>query len=333
MGYVYLFWGGETITWERSITFKSDISADFFGTSTANIGDINKDSFEDIAISATIWTSGHDTAKVYVYYGGDPMDSTADTILVSNKAGDDFGIIIKNAGDLNKDGTIDFCISTFESTYIYLSGTNIQLTLPDYTIDTMGDINGDGIDDIISGSTNKINIYYGGQDFDTNPDHIIDDSLRYSTSNICLCGDLNKDGFEEIMSLAPNYPDPDNSQGKAYVYSYKKITEIKKDKKNIPKNFLLNQNYPNPFNPSTTISYNLPRISSVELRIYDILGHEVKSFLISSQSAGIQNIIWDCTNRNNEQVSSGVYLYHFKAISIEGKNEVFEKSGKLIMVK
>ena len=80
-----------------------------------------------------------------------------------------------------------------------------------------------------------------------------------------------------------------------------------------PKEYGLLGNYPNPFNPTTKISYNLPRMSDVELKIYDILGHEVKSFFISSQSAGTQNIVWNGTNNYNEQVSSGIYIYRFKA--------------------
>ncbi len=51
------------------------------------------------------------------------------------------------------------------------------------------------------------------------------------------------------------------------------------------KGFELLGNYPNPFNPSTTIGYSLPFQSSIELVIYDIMGREVKSFNISSQSA------------------------------------------------
>ena len=60
-------------------------------------------------------------------------------------------------------------------------------------------------------------------------------------------------------------------------------------------------------------------MSDVELKIYDILGHEVKSFFIPSQSAGTQNIVWNGTNNYNEQVSSGIYIYRFKAVSREGK--------------
>ena len=102
---------------------------------------------------------------------------------------------------------------------------------------------------------------------------------------------------------------------------------------NEPEAYELLGNYPNPFNPTTTISYTLSRTSEVELEIYDILGNKIKSFIISSQSAGRQGIIWNGTNSNNEQVASGIYLYHFKVVSLEGKNETFEKTAKLLLIK
>ena len=102
---------------------------------------------------------------------------------------------------------------------------------------------------------------------------------------------------------------------------------------NLPDEYILNGNYPNPFNPATKISYNLPRTSSVEIEIFDILGKKVKSFTFFSQSAGKQGVIWNGTNSNNQQVASGIYLYHFKAVSLEGKKEVFEKTAKLLLLK
>ncbi len=102
---------------------------------------------------------------------------------------------------------------------------------------------------------------------------------------------------------------------------------------NTPKEYSLLGNYPNPFNPTTNIVYNLPRSSLVEITIYNILGNKVRSFNIPSQSAGIQQLTWDGKDLNSNHVSSGTYLYHFKAKSLEGESEVFEKSGKLLILK
>ncbi len=99
-----------------------------------------------------------------------------------------------------------------------------------------------------------------------------------------------------------------------------------------PGEYSLLGNYPNPFNPTTTVSYTLPFQSAVELVIYDIMGREVKSFNISSQSAGYQNIFWDGTNRNGSSVSSGIYLYRISIKSLEN-GKTFVKTAKLIMLK
>ncbi len=101
----------------------------------------------------------------------------------------------------------------------------------------------------------------------------------------------------------------------------------------LPKEYALLGNYPNPFNPSITIKYALPFNSKVELSIYDMNGKEVRKFVINTQSKGYGNVVWDGTNNNGVQVSSGVYIYKFKAISLEGNGKVFEKSAKLMMLK
>ncbi len=101
---------------------------------------------------------------------------------------------------------------------------------------------------------------------------------------------------------------------------------------NHPENFELYQNYPNPFNPSTTISYALPRPSSVEVSVYDIQGRQIKSYSFSSQSAGYQKVVWDGTNTLGNHVSSGIYIYRVKAASLVGGKK-FEHSSKMVLMK
>jgi hypothetical protein len=80
-----------------------------------------------------------------------------------------------------------------------------------------------------------------------------------------------------------------------------------------PIDFNLSQNYPNPFNPSTTISYQLPRSGKVELKIYNMLGQEVRKLVDENQAAGQYTVQWDGRNYNGKPVASGVYLYRLKA--------------------
>ena len=104
------------------------------------------------------------------------------------------------------------------------------------------------------------------------------------------------------------------------------------EKTDIPLEYSLQQNYPNPFNPSTTIKYTLPKESNVQLAIYDITGSEVKTLVAGNQPVGYMEVIWDGKNNNGSQVSSGIYIFHLKALSLED-GKVFEKSSKLVLLK
>ena len=81
----------------------------------------------------------------------------------------------------------------------------------------------------------------------------------------------------------------------------------------IPLEYSLSQNYPNPFNPVTQIRYTLPQLTNVTLKIYDILGREIKTLVNSEQPAGAYRLEWSGTNNFGTHVSSGVYIYRIVA--------------------
>ena len=72
----------------------------------------------------------------------------------------------------------------------------------------------------------------------------------------------------------------------------------------LPETFALMQNYPNPFNPVSTISYELPVASHVELEVYDIVGRHVMTLVNEQKQAGTYSVTF-----NASVLSSGVYLY------------------------
>jgi len=91
------------------------------------------------------------------------------------------------------------------------------------------------------------------------------------------------------------------------------ITVINGHQDVIPDKYSLSQNYPNPFNPSTTISYQLPKSGEVELKIYNMLGQEVRKLVDENQVAGQYTVQWDGRDYSSRTAASGVYLYRLKA--------------------
>ena len=81
----------------------------------------------------------------------------------------------------------------------------------------------------------------------------------------------------------------------------------------LPDKFALHQNYPNPFNPITTLLYDLPENSFVNVTIYDMLGRGIRTLVNTTQDAGFKSVIWNATNDFGKPVSAGVYLYQIQA--------------------
>ncbi|SVE29219.1 uncharacterized protein METZ01_LOCUS482073, partial [marine metagenome] len=77
--------------------------------------------------------------------------------------------------------------------------------------------------------------------------------------------------------------------------------------------YTLHSPYPNPFNPVTTLRYDLPEQTHVNITIYDMLGREVKTLVNQTQDAGYRSVIWDATNDYGKPVSAGIYLYQIQA--------------------
>jgi hypothetical protein len=103
-------------------------------------------------------------------------------------------------------------------------------------------------------------------------------------------------------------------------------------KDDLPKSYSLLQNYPNPFNPSTTIKYALPKTSNVELKIYNILGKEIKTLVSGEIPEGYQQAVWDGKDNYGENAPSGIYIYTLTATSLNDSKK-FEQSSKMIMLK
>jgi beta-glucosidase len=113
----------------------------------------------------------------------------------------------------------------------------------------------------------------------------------------------------------------DENYDPLYPYKYR-ISAVNENRPVPLARFYLNQNYPNPFNSSTTISYTIRQPGRVVLRIYDLLGGEVKTLVQQNQLPGSYSISF-----NAGEISSGVYFYRLQV------NNQFTETKKMIVLR
>ncbi len=102
--------------------------------------------------------------------------------------------------------------------------------------------------------------------------------------------------------------------------------EIQYETPNMPLNYMLSQNYPNPFNPATVIKFSIPKNEFVTIKVYDIIGREIKTLFSGNTNPGMYHINWDGSDNSGIQVSSGTYIYRMTAGEyIESRKMIYLK--------
>jgi len=124
--------------------------------------------------------------------------------------------------------------------------------------------------------------------------------------------------FETGDTMRVSYPTPITNDD-YFLFTAEPTTAIRDNV--LVHSYRLSQNYPNPFNPVTTISYQLPEVSKVELTIYNILGQKVRTLVNKKQAAGSYSLQF-----NASDLASGLYVYRIKAGS-------FVSCKKMLLIK
>jgi hypothetical protein len=94
----------------------------------------------------------------------------------------------------------------------------------------------------------------------------------------------------------------------AYEGSLPVITSVEEIPGEVPAEYGLSQNYPNPFNPATTIEFSVPEAGFVSLRIYDLLGKEMKTLVNDERAPGSYRVTFEASD-----LPSGTYFYTLRA--------------------
>ena len=168
--------------------------------------------------------------------------------------------------DANKTITVNFAINTYTTTAS--AGANGTIT-----------------------PSGSVSVNYGA-----NQTFTITPSTNYKVDSVIV------DGVK--VDSSTSYTFRNVTTGHTIYVSFKLTTSVKELNVAIPTEYFLFQNYPNPFNPSTIIRYDLPKEGMVSIKIYDMLGIEVKTLVNEYKSAGIYNIEFNASN-----LTSGIYFY------------------------
>ncbi|MDP7043903.1 MAG: integrin alpha [Candidatus Thalassarchaeaceae archaeon] len=243
IGAVEIFWGSSMgLSPVADFVMTGSAGGDRFGSSIANAGDVNGDGCEDLLVGSTgaVDNLGYATGKASIYFGGNHSHASADWTVEGENSGDKFGGTVSSAGDIDNDGFDDVLVAATGFTqsggegkvYLYLGSSSGPSTSSSWTtrgywqnviqgwsLAGIGDINGDGCDDIAIGAAGsfseltgngRVEVYVGsGMGWMT-----IDNYWTTSTTNTLLgysvagIGDVNGDGYDDFAFSEPLY---DNS--------------------------------------------------------------------------------------------------------------------------
>jgi len=242
-GRAYIFYGGPGMDAQADVVLPGFAAGDLFGRAVAGVGDVNLDGYDDFVVGApNNDTDGRDAGRAYLYFGGATVDASPDIILASGANFGTFGWCADGAGDVNGDGKPDFVIGSdgAHRAYVYLGGSGLDGTAEvvlssgagDYfgkSVSGAGDMNGDGYDDIVVGApmgggalswNGAAYVFLGGASLGGAPDLFIFGEATYNFmgESVCGAGDVNADGYADIVVGARGNGDGGTMAGKAYLF-------------------------------------------------------------------------------------------------------------------
>jgi hypothetical protein len=225
-----------------------------FGYSAASAGDVNGDGYSDAIVGAWTYDNGEtDEGRAYVYHGSAAgLSASAAWTVESNQATSGFGSSVAAAGDVNGDGYGDVIVGAYAfdngqtnegRAFVYrgsasgLLASATWICEPDqesalfgWSVGSAGDVNGDGYVDVIVGALYCTNgesiegcafVYHGSASgLLAGAAWIAEGNQAYADFGISVAsaGDVNGDGYADVIIGARMYDNPESNEGRAFVY-------------------------------------------------------------------------------------------------------------------
>jgi hypothetical protein len=254
-GKAYVYHGGpdgpeESATWDK----RSNKEDALFGYSVSTAGDVNGDGYADVIVGAPSWDAGQAfEGMVFVYHGSaDGLESPPAWNKQSDQEGARFGWSVSDAGDVNGDGYGDVLVGAPEwddgqdgegGAWVYRGSSSGLVGAPywyktsnqgdanfGHSVSGAGDVNGDGYADVLIGApyynhgqTNEgmVWVYHGsaaGVHDAPDWDFECDDGGAYLGYSVHSAGDVNRDGYSDVIVGAPLWHDDVVNEGRAWVF-------------------------------------------------------------------------------------------------------------------
>lgn len=252
-GAAFIYYGSATgINSTAGAVLQSNQANALMGFSVGGGGDINGDGYSDVIAGANLYDNGQvDEGAAFVYYGSAAGINTTPVILESNQAGAGMGYSVANAGDINGDGYSDMIAGVYlydngetdeGAAFIYYgsaAGLNTTAAVFEsnragagmgYSVAGAGDINGDGYNDVVAGAPTYSNsqtregaafICYGSASgLNTAVVAILECNQAQALGgySVSCAGDVNGDGYSDIIAGIPYYDNGQTDEGAAFIY-------------------------------------------------------------------------------------------------------------------
>jgi hypothetical protein len=232
---------------------ESNLASSNYGWAVSTAGDVNNDGYSDVIVGAYTYSNGHASeGRAFLYHGSATgLSATANWTAESNQAGANFGFSVADAGDVNGDGYGDVIVGAQNwsnvqanegRAYVYHGSatglgaavwtmeSNQASALFGISVASAGDVNNDGYDDVIIGATYYDNgqvdegnafVYHGSA---TGVRATFAATLQGNVSNarygcsVSTAGDVNNDGYSDVIVGAKLLTNGETAEGKAFVY-------------------------------------------------------------------------------------------------------------------